>query len=252
MEYQKEYEFAKRIARRAGEIMKQYYRTDQQVERKHDNSPVTIADKTINSFLIEEVQREFPEHGVLGEEESWNNGRYNMWVCDPIDGTRMYSYHIPISMFSLAYVVDGEPVVSVCYNPWTDDLYEARKGGGAWRNGKKISVASQNPEVVGTWVNDFRGKAADLILEKGWHPTLLYPFVFKGCLIAEGSLSGQATRLNSTHDAAAVVLLVQEAGGRVTDINGNIQRYDSPMNGCVMSNGVIHEELLDLIHRAST
>ncbi len=92
------------MAKRAGELMKQFYRADQKVEVKNDNSPVTIADKTINQELISRVKERFPDHGVLGEEASWHEDRDIVWVCDPIDGTVAYILHLPTSMFSLALV----------------------------------------------------------------------------------------------------------------------------------------------------
>ena len=95
-------EFAKNIAREAGQVMHQYYRADQKVEEKSDHSPVTVADTIINSMLIERVKNTFPDHGVMGEEESWQAEKPVVWVCDPIDSTVSFIVHIPTFTFALA------------------------------------------------------------------------------------------------------------------------------------------------------
>ncbi len=211
---------------------------------------MTVADKEINQFVIDSVKKEFADHGVLGEEISWQPGREKLWVCDPIDGTRMYNHHIPVSMFSLALVIEGEPVVAVTYNPWVEDLYWAVTLEGCYRNGQKITTAKNYDVTVGVWRADYQRGLIEFIENKNWRPVLLYPLVIKGCLIAEGSLSGQIVYVKNSHDIAAIKLLIEEAGGKVTDLDGNDQRYDRPINGAVMSNGLIHDELLELVRKA--
>src|SRR5437868_351607 len=105
MNYSKELNAANEIAFKAGKIMLEYFDGDQQVDTKSDNSPVTIADKLINSMVIEELAKHFPEDGVIGEEESTTDyGPGRKWFCDPIDGTIGYIWGTPTSMFSLALV----------------------------------------------------------------------------------------------------------------------------------------------------
>lgn len=221
----------------AGVKMKKYYRGDLHVEYKdgENRSPVTIADKEINEELITYIQDTFPQHGVRGEEMSWCDDRDNLWVVDPIDGTRMYTHHIPTSMFSLAYVENGEVKVAVCYNPWTGDEYTAVKGSGAFRNGEKIQVQSVGEKdiSVGIWLKDL--SYAEKVWRKHMTPIVMYPMVMKGCLVAEGSLSVVfAGNGVGTHDIAATSLLVTEAGGVVLDIDGIEQRYDKEVNGVIM------------------
>ena len=127
-------DFAKKIAYKAGDIMKKYFACDNGAEYKFDNTIVTKADKEINDYLIEQVKIEFPTHCVDGEEKQFGKSKY-VWVCDPVDGTSMYARHIPVAVFSLALVIDGVPNVGVIYDPWTDNLYSAVKGKGAYRNG---------------------------------------------------------------------------------------------------------------------
>lgn len=251
MTYEKELAFAKEMAQLAGDIMKKYYREDQHVEIKSDMTPVTIADKAVNNMLVEEIKKQFPAHGVLGEEESWNADRESLWVCDPIDGTPAFIYHIPTSMFSLAFVVDGLPKVAVAYNAFTGDLYQATVGGGAYLNGNPIKVSQRgwgDARLAGSSDGAVDGVARrEDLIKQGNKVINSYGAVFKGCLIAEGSLDGRVFIHKSAHDIAAIKLIIEEAGGRVTDLAGNEQRYDRKINGAIMSNGLVHDELLTLI-----
>ena len=252
MDYTKELEFAKRVAGEAGLVMQKYYRADQQVETKFDDTPVTIADKEVNQLIIDRVQAEFPDHGVLGEELSYKSDREKLWVCDPIDGTPAFIYHIPTSMFSLALVIGGVPYVGVAFNPWTGELYSAVSGRGAFRDDKRIQVSKK------IWGNGTRlAGSSDGTVDRDITRTGLkklgievisgYSVVFKGCLVADGSVDGRIWAGTGAHDVAAVKLIVEEAGGKVTDHDGNNQRYDQPINGIIMSNGLIHDELLRLV-----
>ncbi|MBU6501056.1 MAG: hypothetical protein KGJ89_02930 [Patescibacteria group bacterium] len=110
--YTKELFAAKDIAKEAGVIMRKYFDEDQHIEIKKDNTQVTIADKLINSLVIQRLAKAFPSDGVIGEEEStaeYGGGR--KWFCDPIDGTAAYIWGVPTAMFSLGLVLDGRPVI---------------------------------------------------------------------------------------------------------------------------------------------
>ncbi|OGL34341.1 hypothetical protein A3F64_00515 [Candidatus Saccharibacteria bacterium RIFCSPHIGHO2_12_FULL_42_8] len=250
MDYQKEIEFAKSMAVDAGKIMKKYYRIDQGVEIKEDSTPVTLADIEINNLLIERVKNEFSDCGVLGEEESWNESREKLWVCDPIDGTPAFIYHIPTFMFSLALVVDGEPVLGIAFNATTGDTYHAMRGYGSFLNDKAINTSSREwgneARLAGSSDGAVDGLSVSVLKEQGIKVINSFGAVFKGCLIAEGSLDGRVFVHNGAHDIAAVKLIIEEAGGKVTDIDGNEQRYDRKLNGALMSNGLIHDKLLEV------
>jgi len=141
-------EFAKKIAPKAGEIMLKYFALSEpgQIEQreKPDLSIVTVADEEINQLVIDEVEQTFPNHSVYGEEASSEKNSANVWVCDPINGTLVYSKHIPVSVFSLAFVRDGQPLVGVVYDPFQKRLYEAVSGQGAYLNGKRIHVSQKD------------------------------------------------------------------------------------------------------------
>lgn len=249
-------DFAIGVAREAGDIMRKYAEIDQKVERKSDNTPVTIADKTINSLLIERVKEKFPEHGVLGEEESYKADRNILWVCDPIDGTVSFILHSPHSMFSAALVVAGEVLAAVTYNPWTDELFAAIKGGGAFKNDKQIHVSQKQwgEEAFIVSTSDpvhkpYPTDSPESILKIRSEGNRLFHLsggVFKGMLVAQGYADGFTFPYNSTHDIAAIKLIVEEAGGKVTNLSGHEQRYDKPIDGAIISNGLIHEQLIEI------
>ena len=132
-------EFAKDIAKEAGKIMLKYFNMDNGASYKGDKTIVTLADTEINSYLIKKVKEKYPNHSVDGEEEQFGKSDY-VWVCDPVDGTAMYARHIPVAVFSLALVIKGESKIGVIYDPFTNNLYTAIKGKGAYKNSKKITV----------------------------------------------------------------------------------------------------------------
>ncbi len=247
-------EFAKAAAYEAGEIMRKYYRADQQVEIKADQSPVTVADKAVNSMFIEKVKSAFLEHGVLGEEESWQSEKEMLWVCDPIDGTKAFILQIPVSMFSLALVRGGEPLVAVAFNPFTNELFSAIKGAGSFLNEKAIRVSSRkwgegtklfksdSERAPGHLLGDLT--IIDLLRTENVNTNSCPGAVFRGCNVATGSFDGGIFYGDTAHDIAAVKLIVEEAGGKVTGMNGEVQPYNTAINGAVITNGIIHEELV--------
>lgn len=249
-------QFACELAKQAGDIMKHHYRTDYVAEIKDNDTPVTIADTEINTMVIEKIKRTFPDHGVLGEEESWQTDAETLWVCDPIDGTSAYIVHLPTSVFSIALVQDGQPVVAVAFNPWTNDTYTAIKGEGALRNGQPIHVSdrSWDKAVLGMSgferqpKKDFQAKVIAALKSEAM-VTNFSGVIFQGCLLAEGALDGRVFFYENTHDIASLKLIIEEAGGKVTDIMGNEQRYDAPLNGAIMSNGHIHKDIVKVTKR---
>ncbi len=253
MAYENELNFAKELAEVAGNTMKKYYRTPDISSSKEDGSPVTKADLEINRILIDKVKETFPTHGVLGEEESYKPDRSDLWVCDPIDGTMSYINHVPTSMFSLAFVVDGNPVIGVAFNPWVDDIYIASEGMGAYRNGEKIFVA-KSPMSVDQQVNVIGSCHITEQVDNWKRPDYIPGFVhhchgivFKLCMVAEGSFNGQVFEPGNAHDVAATACIIREAGGKVTDLDGNEQKYSQQTNGFVASDGLMHDALITMV-----
>ena len=198
-------DFAKDIAKHAGEVMIKYFNQNNGANYKGDKTIVTLADTEINSYLIKRVKEKYPSHSVDGEEEQFGKSDY-VWVCDPVDGTAMYARHIPVAVFSLALVVKSEPIIGVVFDPFTNSLYTAIKGKGAYKNEEKIMV------------NDYE-------------------------------LDDMKTVCHYDLWVGAVKVIVEEAGGTVTDLFGNEQRYDESINGAVISNGKVHNEVIETIKK---
>lgn len=250
-------EFAKDIAKNAGKIMLKYFNIDNDATYKEDKTIVTLADKEINAYLIKKVKEKYPTHSVDGEEETFGQSEY-VWVCDPVDGTAMYARHIPVAVFSLALVVNGIPIVGVVYDVFTDNFYTAIKGKGAYKNDKIIKV---NDIELG----DMRGVANfdmwsnapyniyDAIKELGKKTYFVsLGSVIRACMcVASGEFQFTIFpgTIHKNCDIAAAKVIVEEAGGKVTDLFGNEQRYDMDINGAVVANSVIHNKIIDIIKR---
>lgn len=247
--------FSKEIAKEAGKIMKKYFSEDNGANYKYDQTIVTKADTEINSLLIKKVKEKYPTHSVDGEEEQFGESNY-VWVCDPVDGTAMYARHIPVAVFSLALVIDGVPTVGVVYDPFTDNLYSAVKGFGAYRNGEKISVNNVALDDMKSVSNmDMWPEAEynlyDVIKELGKKTYFVgVGSVIRACMCVANGDFNLAIFPGTKHkncDIAAAKVIVEEAGGKVTDLFGNEQRYDCSINGSVISNLFVHSEVIDVI-----
>lgn len=248
-------DFATNIANTAGKIMKKYFETDNEAEYKFDKTIVTKADKEINDYLIERVKAEFPNHSVDGEESQFGKSDF-VWVCDPVDGTAMYARHVPVAVFSLALVVMGKPVVGVVYDPWTDSLYSAIKGQGAYRNGEAIHVSSTPLDDKACVAHyDMWPEAEynifDTIKDLGKKAYFVgIGSIIRACTCVANGDFNLAIFPGTTHkncDIAAAKVIVEEAGGKVTDLFGSEQRYDESINGAIISNGLVHSEVVKTI-----
>jgi len=249
--------FAEDIAYQAGKIMLTYFNQDNGASYKGDNTIVTLADTEINSYLIKKVKECYPTHSVDGEEEQSGKSNF-VWVCDPVDGTAMYARHIPIAVFSLALVIDGIPHIGVVYDPFTNSLYSAINGKGAYKNGKKISVNDYPLDNIRTACHcDMWPKAKynvfDVLKELSKITRLndIGSITRASCLVATGDYT--LTIFTGTEhkncDIAAVKVIVEEAGGKVTNIFGEEQRYDQSIQGAIISNGIVHEEVVETIRK---
>ncbi len=250
--YETELKIAKDIALKAGKIMLEYFDGDQGLEHKDiaGATEVTIADKKINSMVIKELSKHFDD-GIIGEEESTSDyGSGRKWICDPIDGTRAFVIGIPSATFSLALVVDGVPIIGVAYDPFLDKLYWATKGQGSFCNGKPLAVSGNklrghyvlmpsNPKKI---IADT--KLINNLLETGARLDSIYGAVYKSCLVARGRAVGYLEKLVNPHDIAAVHVIVEEAGGKVTGYDGRELDYTKPFKGAILSNKVCHDELV--------
>ncbi|HWY79502.1 MAG TPA: inositol monophosphatase [Candidatus Sulfotelmatobacter sp.] len=249
-------QFSLELAVKAGEIMLKNFAFGIKKEWKEDNSPVTVSDIAINKLVIESLLEEYPAHGILGEEESMLKESEYIWVCDPLDGTMPYSHGIPTFTFSLALTQQGVPIFGVVYDPILKRMFTAEKGKGAYLNKERIHVSptaifeKQRIGIEGSFrslynLNDFR-----LVMDrKEVRPFSLACFTYSSLLVAKGEFLAAVYGNITAWDCAAVKIIIDEAGGKTTDLFGNEQRYDKPMKGFIGSNGVMHDKLLEILNK---
>ena len=249
--------FAKDIARKAKEIMLKYFNEEKEISYKEDNTVVTKADKEINDYLINKVNEKYPNHSVDGEEKKFGDSEYK-WICDPIDGTAMYARGIPVSVFSLALVINGKPELGIVYDPFTDSTYNAVKGKGAYKNNQKIHVNNSDLNDNKCFCNFDVWPSAeydifDVVKElgkKAWFVDLGSVIRASMC-VANGEFCFTIFpgTIGKYCDIAAVKIIVEEAGGKVTDLFGAEQLYDQNINGAIISNGVTHNEIVSTVKK---
>lgn len=250
-------DFAIGLAKQAGEIMRKYYGKQPDQELKEDNTIVTIADKEINSLVISEVNKKYPGHSIDGEEESYKQDSEYVWVCDPIDGTNPFAMELPVSVFSLALVVNGVPKIGVIYDPNGEKMYSAAIGKGAFVNGDPIKVSDMQLDGKARVNFDWWPEAEYDILtplvkmSKEKYVYLLSPgsTTHMAALVARGEFLASvfAGTKGKNVDIAAAKVIVEESGGKVTDLFGNEQRYDQDIKGAVVSNGIVHDEIINYL-----
>lgn len=258
-DYGEYFVFASRLSKRAGrEMLKRFDPMGFPAKVKADMSAVTEVDLYLNQLVIDAVHARFPQHDILAEEgSSLKNKSDYVWVCDPLDGTRQFAMGTANFAFSLALTYRGEPVLGVIYEPYTNKLFHAIKGKGAMRNNKRIHVSKKNKlsDSLCFFTSSIRSTYNIL----GLIPILIanakrvYNFAcctVESDLVASGFAEAVIYANNSAHDFAAVKIIVEEAGGKVTDLWGNEQRYDQPIKGVIVSNGLVHQQLLRLVRRS--
>jgi myo-inositol-1(or 4)-monophosphatase len=252
----KEKECAIAAALEAGAIIRSIYNTDYDVDYKGKDSPVTRADHEANHKIHDIIQGAFPHDGWLSEETVDSPARLSrqrVWVVDPMDGTKEFIRKIPEFAVSIALVDDGEPVLGVTYNPPTDQLYWAVRGQGAWYGAQRLQVtpcarlsdamilSSRSETKRGEWdafKNAFQTRPTGSI-------------AYKLSVIACGEADASFTLVPKNEwDICAGVLILEEAGGQVSNLDGSRVVFNQPktlLPGLVASNTSLHEQILQLI-----
>lgn len=248
-------QFAEQMAKDAGQIMRNYYSLGMEKGWKGDRTPVTKADVEINTLLLERVHALFPEHNVRAEEESSQDKPSEYcWVCDPVDGTIPFSHGMPISTFSLALVQNGKSILGVVYDPFGDRLFVGQEGQGSTLNGRLMHVSAK-AELTGAVCNveahhshpyNVHAFVEHLCDTESAAALRLMSSIYPAALVAAGEFAFTVMPANTVHDAAAIKVIVEEAGGKVTDLFGGEQRYDQPIKGMIASNGILHDRLVEL------
>jgi len=222
------HEAAIKIARKGGQHTLNYFNKSFEVERKSDDSPVTIADRQAETIMREQIVDRFPDHGIIGEEYGRRNEESTVqWILDPIDGTKSFIHGVPLYTTLIGVVVENEPVVGVIYAPALEELCEAAKDKGARLNGKPCQVRSCQSLAKASFMSTDVYSAAeynyglpfDTLIEKSRiHRT--WGDAYGHMLVATGRADLMFDPILNIWDAAPLLTILKEAGGVFCDTNG--------------------------------
>jgi len=239
-------------AKAAGEVALHYFRTNLRVETKADRTPVTQADRECEATIIEILSQRFPAYGFLGEEMGERAGQVNTrWIIDPIDGTKNFIRGIPFFATLIALEENGEITAGVMSAPAINDLLYARKGQGAFANGRQVRVSDVDDLNKAMLIH---GGIKDLKVRPCWEPFLRLVEAtarqrgFGDALGHSVVICGQAEVTLEPEikpwDVAATKILVTEAGGRFSDFTGSPSIYTG---NAIISNGRVHETVMNIL-----
>lgn len=241
-------------AQKAGEILKKNFGKKYRVIRKSPKEMVSIVDMKAQKAILEVLETHFPDYGIITEERTPDvdiNGKN--WIIDPLDGTHNYIAGLPFSGVSIGLADGNNFELGVILFPMEDRLYYAVKGEGAYLNFKRIQV-SQNLELsktIVTFDNQFHlnEKSFDYykkLTERAFTTRILGTATNDLCLTAEGKIDGRIWLNAKICDIAAGIVILTEAGGRITNFDDTPCTTESRQ--VVASNGKIHEELLEIVN----
>ena len=243
------------IAAIAGEIIREGFGKNFQIEYKtNEKNLVTEIDKKSENAIIDFITKKYPTHNILTEEsgEHKKNSEY-LWVIDPIDGTTNFAHGLPIFSVSIGLMKKNEIVAGVVYDVMQNIFYSAEKGGGAFANDKKISVSDNDKIGLGVLVTGFPYNVADnpdkaferfeSLTKQARAVRRLGSAAIDFCYVARGVFDGFWEVSLQPWDLCAGKLLVEEAGGIVTDFNGN--EIDIFSQQILASNKKIHLQMID-------
>ena len=236
-------EFALALADEADALSLPRFRAvDLRVETKPDLTPVTDADTAVERALRERIERERPGDTVLGEEEGDDGGDVR-WIIDPIDGTKNFSRGIPVWATLVALERDGLVVCGVASAPALGHRWWAARGEGAYRDGERIAVSkiARLEEAAVSFSRSGLGDPRTIELAlAAWHAQPFSDF-WAHLLVAEGGVDVAAEHVMNVWDNAVLQVIVEEAGGRFTDLAGHA-RIDG--GSAVSTNGLLHDDVL--------
>ena len=254
-DYSTELQFAIDVARIGGAVASDHYRKDPRRTRKSDGSWVTEADLATEATIREHIASAWPKHNILGEEEGLTSAsggepveRAATWVVDPIDGTHNFMSEVPVWATLVALRVDDRSVVGVAHAPELNETYDAALGASARFNGHRITVDGEDSldratvffgGDKGFHEHHLEGLRAELSL-KSWRTRGLGDF-WGHMLVARGAGHVMLEPSVSLWDVAALEIILEEAGGRLTHVDGT--RF-SGKGSCLSSNGVLHDTVV--------
>ncbi|HUJ93873.1 MAG TPA: inositol monophosphatase family protein [Terriglobales bacterium] len=241
------------IAREAGALLMGYFAQHVRVEYKGDADLVTVADRKSEALIRERVGQLWPSHSILGEEQGLvETGSDYRWYVDPLDGTTNFAHGFPVFCVSMALEHKGSRIAGVVFDPTRNELFSAGQGSGSFLNGQPIHVsrvANLAESLLATgFPSHKRHKNPNILF---YHQITLRTHGVRRagsaaldlCDVASGRFDGFWEFNLNPWDTAAGVLIVQEAGGTVTDFHGGPFQIDSHQT--LASNGLLHQALLE-------
>lgn len=241
-------------ARQAGSILRNGYGKHHQVDHKGRVDLVTEMDHRSEAYLLEQIRAHFPDHSIVTEESGFLPGADQArWYIDPLDGTTNYAHDIPFFCVSLAYARNNQLELGVVYEPMRDECFSAQRGKGAWLNGEPIHVSEAREMLRSLLVTGFPYEPhnqQESNLPAFAHFTPLSQGVRRLgaaaldlCFVAAGRCEGYWEQTLQPYDFAAGALIVEEAGGRVTNLEGQPDLFHPPY-AILAGNPSIHAQLL--------
>ena len=256
--FERELETAEAVAREAGALLKEHFGRAQDVGFKGRIDLVTEMDRRSEDLILRRLRAAFPGDGIRAEEGGGGDAeRDRVWIVDPLDGTTNYAHEYPVFSVSIALALEGRPVVGAVYNPLLDDMYSARRGGGALLNGRRRQVTEASDLERSFLATGFSYDVTATDPERN----NLGPFgrflVRAQAVRRAGSAALAIAKVGvgrtdgfwegglHAWDMAAAMVVVEEGGGRVTDYVGGVPDLDGRQ--LVATNGAIHEAMLGIL-----
>lgn len=248
------------LARRAGEILRAGYDQEHQVGYKGVIDLVTEVDHQSEAFLLGEVQKDFPGHHIFSEESGVIQGREeDIWYIDPVDGTVNYAHHIPFFCVSVAYSSRGVLALGAVYDPMRNEMFTAERGHGAFLNGQPIHVSVTTNLQRSLLATGFPYDAWDTP-QDNFANFVKFGKLSQGvrrlgsaaldlCYVAAGRLDGFWELALNPWDVAAGGLICEEAGARVTNVDGEADFLSPPQSVIACTPG-IHSRMWEELRRA--
>ncbi|MEM8535007.1 MAG: histidinol-phosphatase [Chloroflexota bacterium] len=245
-------DFAAELAWQAGKLTLRYFQTGVTTDFKADESPVTIADREAERLMREMIESRYPHHSILGEEEGETRpGASHRWILDPIDGTKTFVRGVPLYAVLVGLEQEGMPVIGAVNIPAMGDFLVAAQGQGCQWNGRRAQVSqvdklnealllSTDTESMARFDREphYRRLVASTKMQRTWGDA--YGYV----LVATGRAEVMLDPAMSVWDCAALLPVVQEAGGQFTDWQGTPTIHNEE---AIATNGILHEEVLRLV-----
>ncbi len=249
---------AEKAAREAGEVLRANLGKVKEITFKGKNSLVTEVDKLSEDIIIDSIKRTFPSHDVFAEESGRRSTSSEyVWIIDPLDGTTNYAHGYPFFSVSIALEIGGAVKAGLVYDPVKDEMFSAELGQGAFMNGEPICVSRSDRLDESHLVTGFVHDDARMVEENLRH---FGDFIWRAravrrdgsaaldlCYVACGRFDGFWELGLNPWDTAAGALIVEEAGGRVTNFTGD--EYSIYVREILASNSGIHSEMMDVLSK---